>query len=409
MSVSAAEGSTSDLAIHGGEPVRPAPMPPRFAIGPEERRLITEVLDDCQARGVDPGYQGPFEERYNQAFADYQGGGYADAVATGTVSIYVALAALDLPKGSSVLVSPITDPGTLSAIILNGLKPKLVDAAPGTYAAHSEQFVERFGPDVSAVVPVHNAGTAIDIENLVPAAQAAGIRVLEDCSQAHGALRNGKKVGTFGDIAAFSTMYRKASITGASGGVVYTKDEDLYHMTLAHADRGKPRWIEDFDDRDPNGFLFPALNLHTDEISCAIGLASLGRLDDTIRRRQGFIKAVTERIESFSKVCCPIGYSSDDSPFIYTIFVDESRLTCSKRAFAEALLAEGIGLNAHYMYVVRDWAWVQPHLADDFDTTRARDNRDRSFCLYVNENYGEREADDVAAAIRKVEQHFLAD
>ena len=100
-------------------------------------------------------------------------------------------------------------------------------------------------------------------------------------SQSHGARVKGRPIGNFGDIAAFSTMYRKAHMTGGAGGVVFTNDIDLHHRALAMADRGKPSWQPDFDDRNPNQFLFPALNFHTDEISCAIGVSSLQRLRQT--------------------------------------------------------------------------------------------------------------------------------
>ena len=396
----------STLAIHGGSPVRGTPMPARFAIGPAERAMVIEALDYYQSRGADPGYQGPFEDRYAQAFVDYMGGGWADAVATGTLSLFVALKALELPVGSEVLVSPITDPGSLSAIILAGYVPKLVDSQPGSYSIGPDQIAQRLSPKTSAIMVVHSLGQAANISEIVKLCHAHGVKVLEDCSQSHGARHQGKPVGSFGDIAAFSTMYRKNSITGASGGVVYCRDEHRFHLALAHADRGKPRWIKDFDDRDPSNFLFPALNLHTDELSCAIGVASLERLDDTRKRRLAFIAAVTQGIQDQSAVCRPYGYTWDDSPFVYPVFVDSSQLTCTKTEFAKAILAEGIGLNPHYMYVVRDWPWLLPYLADDFDTVNARAARDASFCLYVNENYTEVEAAEVVAAIVKVENYF---
>ena len=201
-------------------------------------------------------------------------------------------------------------------------------------------------------------------------------------------------------------MYRKAHIAGGSGGIVYSRNQDLYHQALAHADRGKPRWQKDFSDYDPNCFLFPALNLHTDEISCGIGLVSLNRLQDTILRRLMFVAEFTGRMRDRCKICKPYGYSPSDSPFVYPIIVDVDRITCTKTEFAQAVLAEGIGLNPHYQYLVADWSWLKPHLSDSFETPNARDIRDRSFCLYLNENYGLSEASDCAAAIVKVERHF---
>lgn len=365
--------------------------------------MIDEVLDYYGARQLDPGYQDVFEERYCQAFAEWMGGGYADAVATGTAALYVAIAALDLPKGSEVLVSPITDPGTISAIILNGLKPRLVDAMPDSFNTSARQIAERLIPETSAILIVHAAGDAVDLDPVMALARERGLRVIEDCSQSHGAVYGGRKVGRFGDIAAFSTMYRKASIAGSCGGVVYTENEDLYHCALAHADRGKPRWIKGFDDRNPGKFLFPALNLHTDELSCGIGLASLARLEETRAKRVAFADELMGLIKAGSTVCRPSDVNADSSPFIYLVFVDESKLQVDKRAFAEAVRAEGIGLNPHYRYLVADWPWVQPYLADRFDCPNARAARDQSFALYLNENYGLREAEDTAAAIAKVE------
>jgi len=394
------------LAILGGEPIRSEPMPPRLALGDDELRMIQQCIAYYRERQIDPGYQGAFEKLYTDAFVELMGGGYADGVATGTAGLYVGLAALELPKGSEVLVSPITDPGTLSAIILQGLKPRLCDSMPGSYNIGVEQVRERLGPDVSAIVLVHAAGQAAEADKIVREAHAQGAKVLEDCSQAHGAKIAGRPVGTFGDIAAFSTMYRKAHMTGASGGVVYTSNLDLYRRVLAHADRGKPRWRDDFSDRDPSGYLFPALNLHTDEISCAIGLASLSRLGNTIMRRLSYVADVVAGLAEQAEICTPYPHSPTDSPFYYPVVVDTGKISCSKIEFAEAVLKEGIDLNPHYRYVVDEWPWVRPYLADDFRTENARSIRDRSFNLYLNENYGEREAEDTVNAILKVERHF---
>jgi dTDP-4-amino-4,6-dideoxygalactose transaminase len=400
------DGRNEKLAVHGGEPVRTARMPPRLALGDEEVRMVQEVLAYYREHEVDPGYQGPFEKLYTDRFCEIMGGGYADAVATGTASLFVALAALELPKGSEVMISPITDPGSLSAIILNGLKPKLCDSLPNSYNIGVEQVVSRIGPNTSAICVVHAAGQACEIDKITAACHERGVKVLEDPSQAHGAKIRGRPVGSFGDIAAFSTMYRKAHMTGASGGLIYCRDLDLYRKVLAHADRGKPRWQENFSDRDPSTYLFPALNHHTDEISCGIGIASLGRLESTITRRMSYVTDVIAGLAEHARICRAYPMSPNDSPFFFPIIVDVDRIKCSKIEFAEAVLKEGIDLNPHYRFVVDEWPWVQPYLADDYKTENARSIRDRTFCLYVNENYGEAEANDTVEAILKVERHF---
>jgi perosamine synthetase len=398
--------NTASLAVYGGDPVRKSPMPPRLALGEDERRMVIEVLDHYAERKVDPGYQGTFEKVYTDAFVDMMGGGYADAVATGTSALYVSVAALDLPKGSEVLVSPITDPGTLAAIVLNGLRPRLIDSKSDSYNVGPEQLAQRITKNVSAAIIVHAAGYASEIDKIVEIAHAHGIKIIEDCSQSHFAKHKAKPVGTFGDIAAFSTMYRKAHMTGASGGLIYSRNLQVFRNALVHADRGKPRWREDFDDRNPATYLVPALNHHTDEISCAIGLASLKRLPSTIVSRLAFVSDFVARLYDASDVCRGYRFMPTSSPFYFPVIVDVDAISCSKIEFAEAVRAEGIDLNPHYKYVVCEWPYIQPHLADDFDTPNARSIRDRSFNLYLNENYREQESKDCVKAIVKVEKYF---
>jgi perosamine synthetase len=187
--------NTASLVIYGGEPVRKTPMPPRLALGEDERRMVIEVLDHYAERKVDPGYQGTFEKIYTDAFVNMMGGGYADAVATGTSALYISVAALDLPKGSEVLVSAITDPGSLAAIVLNGLKPRLMDSKPDSYNVGPEQFAQRITKNVSAAMIVHAAGFACEIDKIVEIARAHGIKIIEDCSQSHFAKHRAKPVG----------------------------------------------------------------------------------------------------------------------------------------------------------------------------------------------------------------------
>ncbi len=391
-------------AIDGGRPVRSRPMPGRAALGPGELAMLEEAIRFYQERDLDPGYQGPYEKRYTDDFVAMMGGGYADSVATGTASVFLAVAALDLSKGSQVIVSPITDPGSLSSITMNGLRPRLADARPNDYNMGVEQFVSRITPDVSAVLVVHSIGQATDVDRIAEEAHKRGIRVIEDCSQSHGAQIFGRQIGTFGDIAAFSTMYRKGHMTGGSGGIVYSRNLETFRNALAHADRGKPRWLADFDDRNPATFLFPALNWNNDELSCAIGIASLRRLRDTIVRRQAFVSELAAMLADMDTMFSLLPWRPTDSPFVLPVFVDMNRATREKIDIARALLAEGINLNPHYQYVVADWPWLKPYLADHFGTPEARSSRDRSFCLYVNENYGTEEAADTAAAFLKVDR-----
>lgn len=395
------------LAIKGGTAVRTKAMPFRQAFGPAEIELLQETINYYASKNEDPPYQGHFEKQFCDNFINYMGeSGFADAVSTGTASVYVALAALNLPKGSEVIISPVTDSGPLNCIIMQGYIPVLADSAPNSYNIGVTQMLERVTAKTSAVLAVHAAGEPLEIDLLVEAAHHKNIKVLEDCSQAPGALCNGRKVGTFGDIAAFSTMYRKNLTTGGSGGLIYTKDQNIFHQALAHADRGKQVWRKDLNLSDPTESLFPALNFNTNEFSSAIGIASLKRLDQTIKQRNAFLQKFVTALTSESSVCKPYNFHSGFSPFYFPVFVDTKQISCSKIDFAKAVAAEGIGLLPHYGCLIAGWKFAKPYLSDNFATPNAFKTRDTSFNLFLNEQYGEEEVKDCIKAIKKVEEHY---
>jgi perosamine synthetase len=396
------------LAIKGGAPVRTKKMPARFALAEGEISLLMEAINYYKAKGEDPGYQGIYEERYCNEFCEYMGGGYADGVSCGTAGIWIGLKAFDLEPGAEVLISPVTDSGPLSAIILQGLKPVVIDAAPKSFNIGVEEFLARITPRTRAAVIIHAAGEPVEIDRIVEEAHKRNILVLEDCSQAPGAHWKGTKVGAFGDYAAYSTMYRKNLAAGGSSGIVYSKNFDLYRKGQSHADRGKPVWKSaELDLRNPAHAFFPALNFNTDEIRCAIGLASLRRLQDCIDKRLLFLEQLIAGMKERCQVLTPYKFHKGFSPFYFPIYVDTNKISCTKIEFAEALLAEGIGLGTHYGCLISTWPWAQPYLSDDFVTKNAIEMANTSFNLYVNEQYGEEEVRDTLEAMSKVEAHFL--
>lgn len=382
-------------------------MPTRFSYGENEIKAINDVIEYYKAKDEDPCYQGYFEEKFCQEFSHFMGGGYTDAVATGTASIFVALQALQLPKGSDVLISPVTDSGPLNCIILLGLNPVVIDSAKESYNIDLEQFKKRITPNTSALLLVHTGGEPVtDTVQIVEEAHKRGIKVLEDCSQATGAVIDNQRVGVFGDIAAFSTMYRKNLIAGSSGGLVFTKDKDLYHLALAYADRGKQTWRTDLNQNDPSSALFPALNLNTDEISCAIGSASLKRLQETIDKRVEFLNYLIPLLEKRSSVCRASNFHKDFSPFFFPIFVDVSKLRCTKIEFAQALADKGVPNNSHYGCVISEWEWAKEYYLDSFEADNAIYVKNNSFNLFLNEKYTRENALYIVDTILKTENRF---
>ena len=152
--------------------------------------------------------------------------------------------------------------------------------------------------------------------------------------------------------------------------------------------------------------MFPALNWNINEFSCAIGFASLQRLDRTVAKRNEFVAYFSGLVQSELHICSVSPFVEGNSPFFLRVLFNEDRAKCSKSIFCNALLAEGVELNPHYRFVISQWSWALPYITVNKETPNAVHARNVSFNVYLNENYNMQTADVIIKAIKKVEKHF---
>ncbi|UCD54971.1 MAG: DegT/DnrJ/EryC1/StrS family aminotransferase [Candidatus Omnitrophota bacterium] len=398
------------LAIYGGPKIRKKPLPYRKLFDEEELENVKRVFKDSWREGVDFGYQGKYEKLYTDKFCDFQGGGFADAVSSGTAAVYLALKAFDIEPGNDVIVSPVTNPGSVTPAVIQGMNIVIADSAPDSFNIGPDEFEKALTSDTRAAILTHLGGQPIDIEPIIEIAKSRGIKVIEDCSQAHGALYKGERVGRFGDIAASSTMFSKTLATGGCGGLVYMQNEDYYWLIRSLADRGKHFRLPDFDFRDTGQCLFPALNFNLDELSCAIGLSILSRLQSIIDKRLEITAKIDTSLEASSVVFpCRSRDDCKPSPFFHTVGVAVDKLKVSKKEFAKAVAAEGIWINPHYSQLVSEWKWLHKYVKNGLKTPNARRFRDRTFNLLFNEKFSDGEVEDIISSVVKVESFFKKD
>ena len=259
------------LAVDGGPKAVSKAIPPRGLLDEKEKNAVAALFDQAIAAGQAIGYNGEQEEEYCREFAEALGGGYADAVNSGTNAIYVALRALELPAFSEVIVPPISDPGGVMPVPLCNLIPIIADAQPGSFNAGPDEIAARITRRTSAVIVAHIAGEPADMASIMKLARKHKLAVIEDCAQSHGAVYRGKPCGTIGTAGAFSTMHGKHHCTGGQGGVVYTRSKKLYWKIRQCADRGKPFGL-------PSGTrnVVASLNMNLNEISACIGRVQIG-------------------------------------------------------------------------------------------------------------------------------------
>lgn len=405
--MSAQTTAASVPAIDGGPKTRTTPMPIRKLFGKEEKRAVINLMDRAAAEGSElMGYDGDQETAYCRAFCEQMGGGFADGVNSGTNAVYAAIAALELEPGSEVVVSPITDPGSVMPVAMVGCTPVATDTAPGSFNPSVDQVEAAMTDRTRALLLTHISGMPIDLDPILELARARGIAVIEDCAQAHGAKYKGQPCGSLGDIAAFSTMYGKHHASGGQGGMVYTRREDLNWKARRYADRGKPFGLE-----GQAGNVTCSLNCNMDELHAAIGTANLAKLPRFVAQRRKVAKHIGARCEGLQTVSMWTERAGDEASYWFVVFqLDLSKLSLDNARFAEALIAEGIPAFPGYPFYPMSMPWAAERFgsidsivghwpnAAAFDAATIR--------VIIDETWTLAEADDLADALAKLEAAY---
>ncbi|MCK5155375.1 MAG: DegT/DnrJ/EryC1/StrS family aminotransferase [Spirochaetales bacterium] len=403
------------LAIDGGKAVRTKPFPSRKLFGQEEKAVVLALFDEAIESGHQIlGYNGLQEEAYCKEFADFLGGGFADGVNSGTNAVYVALRALEPAPGSEVIVPAISDPGGVMPAALCGCIPVPADTCEDYYTIGAKQIEEKITDKTSAIIVAHIAGIPADMDPIMELATSKGIPVVEDCAQIHGARYKGRMVGTLGTISSFSLMFGKHHATGGQGGMVFTKDEELYWKVRRYADRGKPFGLESA----PNGNVVAALNCNMDELHAAIGRVQLKKLPDITVRRRKIAKTIAERCrQELKSVRLKEEPADCEGVYWFLLFAyDQKLLKISKEDFVKAVAAEGLPVGSSYKHVPVRMEWMtnfkaqqNPPIVDDsrYELVNVDKVDDKYFNCALHEDYSQKELDDIIEALKKVEQAYL--
>ena len=362
---------------------------------------VMEVIRYYRELEQDLPSQSHFENIYCQNFSSYQGAGFTDAVNSGTSALYIALNAIGAKSDDLVISSPVTDFGSISAMALMGLKIVIADAKSerNSFNTHFDKNEKKYTPDIKGIILTHSAGDPIDdIQKISSFCKEKGIWLIEDCSQAHGATIENRKVGNFSDIAIFSTMHSKNHASGGTGGLVFTQQEYLYHRIRSFSDRGKKFHLTNFNSKDPDHIEFPALNLGSNEISCAIGNSNLNRLNRTITKRLQYLKNLKIALNHEDlpfEVCLNLEHAS---PYFCPILIKDQNI--DRARFKRSIVDLGLPCNPEYSFVVTQWEWAKQYLVNH-QSPQALEFRNHSFNLLFNENYGDAQVEQTIYILKK--------
>jgi dTDP-4-amino-4,6-dideoxygalactose transaminase len=239
-------------------------------IGYRERSAVTKVLKSGQLA------QGVRVSELEKAFAELHGAKFGVAVNSGTSALHLALLAAGIRAGHEVIVPAISFAATANAVAITGAKPVFVDISINTFNVDIKKIRAAITPRTKAIVPVHLFGNPVDIDELDQIAKDHNLIVIQDSAQAHLTTLRGKHIGGRGVAAAYS-FYGTKNMTTGEGGIVLTNDEALAE---------KVRWLRNQGMSGTYVYEIVGLNNRMTEISAAIGLAQLKRLESFTRARE---------------------------------------------------------------------------------------------------------------------------
>ena len=311
-------------------------------LGKEEEREVLKVL---RSRWLSTG---PVTERFERAFSEYLGGGYATSVSNGTAALHLALAGLGVEEGDEVILPSLTFVATANAVLYVGAKPVFADIDSTENLNISPQEIEKkITRKTKAIMVMHYGGHPCDMKAILGTAQRHGLYVIEDAAHAPGAEYHGKKCGLIGDAGCFSFFSNKNLVTG-EGGMVITRDKTLAERIQRMRSHGMEALSWDkyrgrLSSYDIGGLGY---NYRITEIQSALGLVQLNKLDRNNRKRKRLVELYGNGLQEIEQICIPFprlkGYPSYHLfPILVAPHIDRNRVM-------ERLKRFGIQTSVHY-------------------------------------------------------------
>jgi len=331
------------LAIQGGDPIRTKPFPTTKdssgrCLGEEEITLLKEVINS----GSLNRNNGNKVKQFEKEFSRKMNGEYVVACSSGTAALHTAVAAINVSPGDEIITSPITDMGTIIAILRQNAIPIFADTHPRSGNLDPESLETKITKRTKAVIPVHLFGQPCNMEPIIDIAKENNFYIIEDCAQAYLAEYEGKKVGTIGNIGCFSLQQSKQITTG-DGGIIITKKKELADRSRLFTDKCYPRQSGD------KGIPFLGLNYRMTELQGAVALGQLKKIENIVSRRRKTANLLSNMLKEIKGIS-PMqkAENTKSSYWAYSFMIDEDELGVKTEKFIKGLNAEGIPFRVGY-------------------------------------------------------------
>lgn len=299
---------------------------------------------------------GPMVSKVEKELAAYTGAKYAVAVSNGTAALHCACIAAGIREGDEVITTPLTFAASANCALYVGAKPVFADINPETYNIDPKSIREHITPKTKAVVAVDFTGQCVEIEEIRAICDEYHLIFIEDAAHAIGSAYNGKKVGSLADMTCFS-FHPVKTITSGEGGAITTNNEELYKkLVLAHT-HGITHEEELMEDAPHEGrWVYEQISLgfnyRMTDFQAALLDSQLKKLDGFKEKRQQIVNCYNEAFKDLPGIIVQKEIKeSDTCRHLYIIRLDLDKLSCTRREFFDAMSAENVQCQVHYVPV----------------------------------------------------------
>lgn len=393
------------LAVNGGKPVR-------------DKKIFYghQWIDESDIEAVvgilksDYLTCGPAIDKMEEQLAEYTGAKYAVAVSSGTAALHCACIAAGIGPGDEVITTPLTFAASANCVLYCGGKPVFADINPNTYNIDPISIEQHITKNTKAVIAVDFTGQVVQSDEIRAICDKYNLVYIEDAAHSIGTEYNGQRVGNLADMTCFS-FHPVKTITGGEGGAVLTNSAELYRkIVLAHT-HGITHDLELMEDAPHEGPWYYeqislGYNYRITDFQAALITSQMKKIDFFKKRRQEIVRMYDEAFSSVEELILQQEIAeSDTCRHLYIIQLNSEKLTCTRREFFDAMSAENVQCQIHYVPVY--WFPYYRHLGYDKGLCPNAEkvyNGILSIPLYPQ--MSNEDVDDVIASVKKIVSYY---
>lgn len=296
---------------------------------------------------------GPKITELEQRLCDLTGAKYAVVCSNDTAALHIACMAAGVSAGDEVITTPITFLASANCALYCGAKPVFADIDEETYNIDPKEIEKALTPRTKAVVAVDYTGQVVDLDTIMETCHKQNVVVIEDAAHSIGTLYKGRPVGSVADMTTFS-FHPVKTVTAGEGGAILTDNEEYYRKLLLYRSHGTTRDPAQMTKESEGGWYYQMIDLgynyRMTDMQAALLLSQLDKLPMFRKRRKEIVARYNEAFSQIPELTVQQELeSSDTTRHLYILRIKPEKLSIDRRGFFDAMAAENIMCNVHYI------------------------------------------------------------